>query len=466
MLPNETEAEDAFQATFLALIQSARRVRTPAVGAWLHGVAVRIARMAKRSAGRRRRRELGAAAREASAPVAAGAWDELQAAVHEEVGRLPEALRAAFVLCGLQGRSQRDVAAELGWKPGTLSGRLAKARQQLLERLSKRGVTAGGVVAAVVGGSAAGTAGTPAALVAKVLALAQGGIGVGNVASPALLELARKATEVTMTRMKLLCLTFALAGCAAVGVTFMPAGNAQDKAPAGGPGVGSPDTGGGAPGKGRSVASDRGVTTAGAWEYKYVARKSDRLDDFRKVLASHSAENWEYVGSETLQVDDGSASGPVLVFKRPRVAAGAGMTGFAPAGGMGGMSMGSGFGGQGLGGGGAFGGKPGGGPNPKETPKLPGANDPAGGTKAGIFDRGSGSATAPKRDVLVFALKHASAASLTKSLQELFNDPTTRIAFDQQTNTLFVQTDAGTYELIKKILDRLDVPPATRAGNR
>src|SRR5262249_22669587 len=38
LLPNESDAEDAFQATFLALVQSARRVRTPAVGAWLHGV--------------------------------------------------------------------------------------------------------------------------------------------------------------------------------------------------------------------------------------------------------------------------------------------------------------------------------------------------------------------------------------------------------------------------------------------
>src|SRR5262249_56738522 len=102
------------------------------------------------------------AAVEANSPVADAAWDELQATVHDEVGRLPEALRVPFVLCGLQGKSQRDVAAELGWKIGTLSGRLTKARQLLLDRLSKRGVAAGSVVAAAGGGGRAGGGGGPA----------------------------------------------------------------------------------------------------------------------------------------------------------------------------------------------------------------------------------------------------------------------------------------------------------------
>ena len=147
LLPNEADAEDAFQATFLALIESASRVRTAAVGAWLHGVAVRVAKMTRRSAGRRRQRERKVAVLETSARVAAAAWNHLQAAVHEEVSQLPESLRIAFVLCNLQGKSQCDVAAELGWKPGTLTGRLSKARRQLLERLSKRGIAAGSVEA-------------------------------------------------------------------------------------------------------------------------------------------------------------------------------------------------------------------------------------------------------------------------------------------------------------------------------
>jgi RNA polymerase sigma factor (sigma-70 family) len=118
LLPHEPDAEDAFQATFLALVRGADRVRTPAaLGAWLHSTAYRVAQQAKRSAARQRQRDHVAAAPEAAAPVADSAWDRVQSAVHEEVGRLPEPLRTAFVLCDLQGVRQPEAAAALGWRP-------------------------------------------------------------------------------------------------------------------------------------------------------------------------------------------------------------------------------------------------------------------------------------------------------------------------------------------------------------
>ena len=53
-------------------------------------------------------------------------WEALIAAVHEEVQRLPDPLRAAFVLCDLEGVRQPDAAVRLGWKAGTLTGRLSR----------------------------------------------------------------------------------------------------------------------------------------------------------------------------------------------------------------------------------------------------------------------------------------------------------------------------------------------------
>ena len=50
LLPAEADAEDAFQATFLALAKGGDRIRNPsALGAWLHGTAVRVCRSTARA---------------------------------------------------------------------------------------------------------------------------------------------------------------------------------------------------------------------------------------------------------------------------------------------------------------------------------------------------------------------------------------------------------------------------------
>jgi RNA polymerase sigma factor (sigma-70 family) len=137
ILGNVHDAEDVFQATFLVLVRKARTLRSPgAVGNWLHGVAYRTAREAKRAAARRRAREANVAAR---APNAEDSWAELQPVLDQELDRLPEKYRAVLVLCELEGKTRKEAARHLGCPEGTVASRLATARTMLARRLARHG---------------------------------------------------------------------------------------------------------------------------------------------------------------------------------------------------------------------------------------------------------------------------------------------------------------------------------------
>src|SRR5213079_3149039 len=60
--------------------------------------------------------------------------------VQEEVRRLPEKYRAVVVLCYWQGLTQEQAAAQLGCPLGTVRSRLARARELLRRRLTRRGL--------------------------------------------------------------------------------------------------------------------------------------------------------------------------------------------------------------------------------------------------------------------------------------------------------------------------------------
>ncbi len=165
-LPNRHDAEDACQATFLVLARRADSLRKRAsLGSWLHGVARRVAAALKRGAARRDARERRAEPPAPPDPAAEVTWREVQSALDEELGRLPERYRAPLVLCYLECLTRDEAARRLGLTPGGLHGRLERGRGLLHERLTRRGLTLPAAMSAVALGEGVAGAAPPATLV-------------------------------------------------------------------------------------------------------------------------------------------------------------------------------------------------------------------------------------------------------------------------------------------------------------
>jgi RNA polymerase sigma factor (sigma-70 family) len=135
------EAEDASQATFIVLACKAGSIRKrDSIASWLFGVACRVAAQAKAKSARRRRHEernAGLAAAKIVKDDPRVDWLEL----YEEIDRLPEHLRAPLVLCYWNGHSQPEAAAQLDCPVRTLQNRLARGRDRLRSRLTRRGLS-------------------------------------------------------------------------------------------------------------------------------------------------------------------------------------------------------------------------------------------------------------------------------------------------------------------------------------
>jgi RNA polymerase sigma factor (sigma-70 family) len=141
VLGTSSDCDDAFQATFLVLVQKARSIRKgDSLASWLHGVALRASRRA-RDQGRRRRSIVQSADHEALARHADREEVSLDAsaAIHEEIERLPSRLREPLILCCLEGRSYEEAARALGLNEPSLRGRLHRGRKKLEARLKQRG---------------------------------------------------------------------------------------------------------------------------------------------------------------------------------------------------------------------------------------------------------------------------------------------------------------------------------------
>jgi RNA polymerase sigma factor (sigma-70 family) len=231
ILGNAADAEDAFQATFLALARKADSVRPrELVGNWLYGVAYRTALRARGLAARRRGREKQVDKMPDAASAEPDDRGDLQAALDQELSALPEAYRAAVVLCDLGGKTQREAARHLRVAEGTVSSRLARGRALLRRRLAGRGVTP--AVAAGALAAHAPAAGVPRALVrSTVEAAGRLAAGPPAVVPPKVAALVEGVTKAMfLSKLKvMMALPVALAAAAALGLAGGGAASGDDK---------------------------------------------------------------------------------------------------------------------------------------------------------------------------------------------------------------------------------------------
>ncbi|HVK07170.1 MAG TPA: sigma-70 family RNA polymerase sigma factor [Gemmataceae bacterium] len=155
----EFDAEDAAQATFLVFARTAGSIRRPeSLGSWLHGVAVRVSRKVLRARARRQHHESAKDARPSPDAADAVTWAEVKAGLDEELRRLPPPLADAVVCCYLEGKTRDEAAHQLGLTPGSLHGRLERARKLLAARLTARGLTLSAALVAAADLPGSGTA--------------------------------------------------------------------------------------------------------------------------------------------------------------------------------------------------------------------------------------------------------------------------------------------------------------------
>jgi RNA polymerase sigma factor (sigma-70 family) len=223
VLDHAPDADDAFQATFLVLAEkSAAPGWQESVGSWLYEVAYRVAMKLRGDSARRRLHERQVPPMATVDADTEKSQRELRSVLDEELTRLPDKYRAPLVLCYLEGKTNDEAAMQLGWTKGTVSGRLARARDLLRARLTRRGLAlpAAGLVAALT--ESVSAASVPPALLqatvqAAVLGTAARAAAAGAVAAPVAALAQGVARTMFLSKLKIAALVILVLGLLGTG---------------------------------------------------------------------------------------------------------------------------------------------------------------------------------------------------------------------------------------------------------
>lgn len=232
------DAEDAFQATIIILVRKAAHIYPRRmVGNWLYGVAHQTALHARRTATRKRAREVHVTEMPDAATVQQDHWPDVRSLLDQELSRLPDNFRSVIVLCDLEGRTRKEVARQLRVPEGTVAGRLARARGMLSKRLTQRGITLSGGALAVVLAKNLASASVSSVLVSSTI---QAATLVGQTAATGAVS-ARVAAlsegvlrAMLMSKLKAAIALVMVLGFITTGTTFLTSrtSTAQNKPPA------------------------------------------------------------------------------------------------------------------------------------------------------------------------------------------------------------------------------------------
>jgi RNA polymerase sigma factor (sigma-70 family) len=234
VLSEKHEAEDVFQATFLILVRRAASLdRRGSLANWLYTVAHRLALNVKAQSARRRARERKVGEMRALEAPGAADMAGLLPVLDEELAALPEKYRAPLLLCYLQGKTNVEAARELGWRPGSMSRRLARGRELLRQRLLRRDVMLTGAgLTALLGRQA--QAAVPVALglatVRAGLRTVGGAALAGAVPAPVAALVDGTMKEMLLLKLKVVAAGLLMLGIAGAGAAVWPAPAAEPPA--------------------------------------------------------------------------------------------------------------------------------------------------------------------------------------------------------------------------------------------